>query len=165
MSKGTLLLVVRDHERIENLMAPWGWRLPVPEHWGEVVTEDEMEQFIEYCKAFMPDSGSAEEAMDFEGAYEEFGQSFEDETGQCFKKDDSGIWRQWVKYEMNPGGFWDEWSIEWERSMKEIGDPEELRHEFIIKDGSWLAIEGGVSKYVKDLPDETRLVSIVFRWA
>ena len=146
-------------------MAPWGWRIPVPEHWGEIMTDDEKEEYLDYHKDVCPDSYSKGKEPSFEEAYEESGDIYEEETGLCFKKDDNGQWRHWIKYEENPDGFWVGWGIEWSRNEGEVNPSEDLRQEFLIMDGQWLAVEGDITEHIKDLPDDVELVSINFRWA
>ena len=44
------LLVVRNHELLDELMAPWKLFVPVEGHLGDVVTEEEKEEFLEWYK-------------------------------------------------------------------------------------------------------------------
>lgn len=125
------LLVVRNHELLDELMAPWKLFVPVEGHLGDVVTEEEKEEFLEWYKDkwqnlhdddpelfdTWPDFLTTDKEPTFDEAYDEDeAPSYEEETYDYlrFKKDENGVWRHWVEWNYNPDGWWEGW---WE-----IGD-------------------------------------------
>ena len=121
--KPTALLVVRNHEDLDKLMAPWKLYLPVEGHWGEVVTEEEKADYLAWYKDMWqgfydddpqsfdtwPDFLTTGKEPSFEEVYYEDDETYQEETSLRFKKDENGIWRHWIEWEYNPEGFWEGW--------------------------------------------------------
>lgn len=174
------LLVVRNHESLDDLMAPWKLFVPVEGHWGDVVTEEEKEEFLEWYKDkwqdlydedpelfdTWPDFLTTDKEPTFDEAYDEDeAPSYEEETYDYlrFRKDENGVWRHWVEWDYNPDGWWEGW---WEISRARKGDITNLKDlvfDVLIMDGQWLDIDGKVYDYIKALPDNVELVCIGMR--
>ena len=121
-----LLLVIRNHEDIDALMAPWGKGRRVPGHWGELVTDQEKECFLHLYKqeelAFAKDFPEDEwpdwikkgTEPDLDEAYKDYterGDLEEFSQHNHWKKDPEDQWRWWIEWEANPQGVWDWWEI------------------------------------------------------
>lgn len=179
------LLVVRNHESLDELMAPWKLFVPVEGHWGEVVTEEEKAEYLvwynDLCKELYDEDPKD---LSFDEDYEDHAETYLEETYLHFKKDESGVWRHWVEWEYNPDGWWEAW---WEigdsrkgpfktkedpnnpadkssRARKgDITNLEDLYFDVLIVDGKWIDVDGKVYDYIKDLPDDVELVCIGMR--
>lgn len=96
-------------------MAPWDAFRPVTGHFGEVVTEEEKEEFMEYYRQKMEelheeDSEAFCGDLGFDEAYQNEFEAYDEEAGISFGKD-AGVWKHWITKEYNPGGYWDRWCI------------------------------------------------------
>lgn len=140
--KPVAILVVRNHEPLDELMAPWKLFVPVEGHWGDVVTEEEIEEFLEWYKDAWqylydddpelfdpwPDFLTTGVMPSFDEAYDEDeADSYEEETYDYlrFKKDENGVWRHWVKWDFNPDGWWEGW---WESNDFKLKTFESKEH-------------------------------------
>ena len=126
--KPIAILVIRNHEPLDELMAPWKLYVPVEGHWGDVVTEEEKEEYLEWFKEMWQDFYDDDpESFDswpeflttgkeptFEDAYEDDDPTYLEETYLRFKKDENGVWRHWIEWEFNPEGWWEGW---WEENV------------------------------------------------
>lgn len=193
-----VLLVVRNHEPLDQLLAPWKLYVPVEGHWGDVVSEREKREYLEWFKEMWqvfyrddpesfdswPEFITKGKEPTFDEAYEAHDVSYQEETYLRFKKDGNGVWRHWVEWEYNPVGWWEGW---WEIGDFQMGpfktkdapeetkytssharkgditNLEELEFEVLIMDGEFVAVNGKVYDYVKDLPDDAELVCIGMR--
>lgn len=93
----TLIVVVRDSEDVDDLMAPYGSEYSVVPHWGKPVSKDEKEEFCLYYKV---------ELKDFDKTYEEYG---EDWNGNIWRKDRNGVWKYWITW--NDYTTWDWYEV------------------------------------------------------
>lgn len=48
--KPVAILVVSNHEPLDELMAPWKFFVPVEGYWGDVVTEEETFDYLRFKK-------------------------------------------------------------------------------------------------------------------
>lgn len=177
------LLVVRNHESLDDLMAPWKLFVPVEGHWGDVVTEEEKEEFLEWYKDMCRELYDEEpkDELTFDEAYDEDEDTYQEETYLRFKKDENGVWRHWVEWEYNPEGYWEGWweigdfqmgpfktkdnatNKSYQARKGDITNLEDLVFDVLIMDGQWLDIDGKVYDYIKSLPDDVELVCIGMR--
>lgn len=187
-----LLVVCRMDEDLDQLMAPWRTELRIPGQWGDTITDEQRRQFIEDYKsdewyvynddpqAYGPQPKWMKQNTDpdFEEAYAEVGETYND---NAWRKDESGVWRWWHEWEWNPDGIWDFWEVGGRFSGMMRQDPEvmkknprakdiaykkdvenikELWAHTLLMDGQWKEVNGKVYDIIKDVPDDMALVVI-----
>lgn len=117
-----LLVVCRMDEDLNELMAPWRTELRIPGEWGDPITDKQKRQFLDDYKSDeryiynddpesygpQPDWIKQDTDPDFEKAYAEVGETYND---NAWRKDENGVWRWWHEWEWNPDGIWDGWRI------------------------------------------------------
>ena len=93
----TLIVVARDSEDVDDLMAPFGSEFDITPHWGKIVTEDEKKNFCNYYKV---------ELKDFDEAYKNHGEEW---NSNIWRKDRKGVWKIWITW--NEYAQWDWYEI------------------------------------------------------
>lgn len=99
MSHFTVLVIGEDPE---EQLQPFSENLIVPEYESDTVSQEEKDRFLAHYR----EENNFSPEVTFEEAYAIYGEYW---NGNCWRKDNDGVWKEYSRY--NPNSKWDWYSL------------------------------------------------------